>query len=478
MTFGPGGGQNSNTAFLSFSGAAVGSLFNISQGDLTFSVKSNFNLATRLSSLPSEYIYAVDDGNQRLFYFVASAPLQLPSGFLRSCRRRASNYYFLPVGQGKIPCLATGSRPKFRITWNGSNAVLYLNDTNVLSFAYTSLTPKWSASSSFTIGADSLNDFGGGSYAAADSVADFLFVGGSGTTSLLSEIGVYRPATVGANAPMAFYLDANGNNSWDAGDKVRSFGLSGLPGTTMEDIPVAGDWDGSGVVRFGAFRCPAAGQGGTCTWYIDLNNSGTWDGTSLGDAAWSFGLPGDTPVVGDWTGDGKAKIGVFRCPGVGQPGECAWILDLGNKHTYDPATVGAYLFGLPGDQPAVGNWKGSAFNSDQIGVYRPAAGQWILDSTGNTGGLNPEVYSPADAVLPFNGPGGFRAGDVAVVGNWNGNGKKRVGIFRSATGQWFVDTNGNGVNDAGDQTYAFGLPPTGNPGGIPDQPIVGFWTMQ
>ena len=473
LSFAQSGDQNTNTGFLAFSGSAVSSLFNISQGDLSFFVKSNFSFASRLSSLPSEYIFSVDDSSQRLFGFVigASASRLVFNVFVGG----AGNYYFVPAGQ-EDAVFGNGVVAKFRLTWNGSHAVLYLNDTSVLAFDYTSLKPSWSPSASFTVGASSLNDFGGGYYAAADSVADFQ-VGGGASGPLFGEIGVYRPTAAGGNAPMAFYLDSNGNNAWDATDQVRIFGMTGVAGTTLNDVPVAGDWDGTGVIRFGVFHCPAPGQPGTCTWFIDLNNNGAWDGVSQGDAAWGFGLPGDMPVVGDWTGDGQSKIGVFRCPAVGQPGECAWILDLGNKHTYDPATVGTYLFGLPGDQPAAGTWKAAPSTADQVGVYRPATGQWIVDSAGNTGGSALEVYSPSDAVFTFNAPGGFMAGDIAVVGNWNGNGQKRIGIFRSSNGQWYLDTNGDGVYDSGDQAFAFGLTPGANPGGVPDQPIVGFWTL-
>jgi len=81
-------------------------------------------------------------------------------------------------------------------------------------------------------------------------------------------------------------------------------------------------------------------------------------------------------------------------------------------------------------------------------------------------------------VFTFTAPGGFAAGDVPVIGNWNGNGKLRMGIFRSSIGRWFVDTNGNGVYDPGvDQVFSFGLPAAANPGGVADQPVVGFWTM-
>jgi hypothetical protein len=63
-------------------------------------------------------------------------------------------------------------------------------------------------------------------------------------------------------------------------------------------------------------------------------------------------------------------------------------------------------------------------------------------------------------------------GDIPVVGNWNGNGttsRKRIGVFRPATGQWVFDTNGNGQFDLTDQFVSFGLPG--------DLPVVGFWTM-
>jgi hypothetical protein len=300
------------------------------------------------------------------------------------------------------------------------------------------------------------------------------------TGSRLSQLGIFRPTGAPlTNTFMQLIADVDGSNSFNSPpDKFRNFGLNGANATgTAQDIAVAGDWDNTGVVRLGVFRCPQVGQPGVCNWYIDMNNNGVFDGTFGGDAIWSnFGLPGDIPVVGDWNGTGVSKIGVFRCPTVG---ECQWFLDLGNKHTFDPATVGIYNFGLPGDKPVVGNWVPNALSTaDQVGIFRcPAAGTctWIVDSLGKTGqaGQNVSIYSGADATFSFGLPG-----DIPVVGNWNGNGKKRIGVFRPTTGQWFVDTNGNGVFDTpADQTWNFGLPAASNPGGVADQPIVGFWTI-
>ena len=310
---------------------------------------------------------------------------------------------------------------------------------------------------------------------------------------LFSQLGVFRPTSAAANTQMAFYLNPGGSNAWDGAEKIRFFGVNATPGRTAKDIAVVGDWDGTGAVRVGVFHCPAPGQPGTCTWFIDLNNNGRWDGTAGGDAAWTnFGLPGDIPVVGDWNGTGISKIGVFRCPAGSA--ECVWYLDRGNKHTYDPATIGIYRFGFQGDLPVVGTWVPKAASpADQIGVFRCGTPSgvcvWVVDSLGRTGGNELGVYcsgpgkpvqscSGASAVFTFTAPGGFAAGDVPVIGNWNGNGKLRMGIFRSSIGRWFVDTNGNGVYDPGvDQIFDYGLGPGANPGGVADQPIVGFWTM-
>ena len=47
------------------------------------------------------------------------------------------------------------------------------------------------------------------------------------------------------------------------------------------------------------------------------------------------GLLGDVPVVGDWTGDGIAKLGIYR------RGE--WFKDLNNIGTWDGCGVDACI---------------------------------------------------------------------------------------------------------------------------------------
>jgi hypothetical protein len=104
--------------------------------------------------------------------------------------------------------------------------------------------------------------------------------------------------------------------------------------------------------------------------------------------------------------------------------------------------------------------------STKVGVFR-AGVAFLEDSNGNG------IYDPGiDRYIPnFTGPGGFIAGDFPVTGDWTGDGRAKVGIYRQSTGQWFLDANNNGIYDAGDYTYSFG--------GIPgDLPFTGDWTGQ
>ena len=262
------------------------------------------------------------------------------------------------------------------------------------------------------------------------------------------QIGVFRslgaPDAAPGTALAEWVLDRNGNYQFDLGvDTFHFFGLNG-------DVPVVGDWTGSGVVRMGVFR--------NGTWYLDLNNNGTWDGVDGGDAVYSFGLPGDIPVVGDWNGNGITKLGVVRCPAAPAVGVCSWILDVAGHNNFDGTAI-TLFYGLTGDVPVVGNWVGGAVRADQIGVFRcPAVGvcNWIVDSNGNG------AYDATDAVYSFGLPG-----DQPVVGDWNQGGRKRIGVFRGGT--WILDSNGNNAFDLTDLTVFFGLPG--------DIGVVGKWPV-
>jgi len=64
-----------------------------------------------------------------------------------------------------------------------------------------------------------------------------------------------------------------------------------------------------------------------------------------------FGMTGDLPVVGDWNGDGKDKIGVF-CNG-------SWYLDANGNGQWGGCGVDQCHidgFGIAGDLPISVRW--------------------------------------------------------------------------------------------------------------------------
>jgi len=208
-------------------------------------------------------------------------------------------------------------------------------------------------------------------------------------------------------------IDSNQSDRWEPEDRSFAFGMEG-------DIPVSGDWDGTGVIRAGVFR---RGE-----WLLDMNNNGHWD---EGDKRVSFGAPGDRPIVGDWNHTGAAKLGVFR--------DGTWFLDWNGNQQFSSART--FNFGLSGDIPVAGDWDGSG--KIRIGVFR--RGEWYLDINGNY------RFDSDDKKVLFG-----LADDQPVTGDWNRLGITTIGVFRN--GQWILDSNGNMHWDPQDRTMAFGLP--------------------
>jgi hypothetical protein len=277
---------------------------------------------------------------------------------------------------------------------------------------------------------------------------DELAVSSDATTTpavKFSKLGVFRQPAQGS----LFVLDATGNRtSGLAAYKFARFGGS-------DDIPVAGDWDGTSIVRIGVYR-PANGH-----WYLDMNNNGKWDpGTDLDillgspsaacvptTAAGLAACP-DIPIVGDWTGTGVSKLGIFRAG--------HWSLDKKNPGDSGPHTAfTTYTYGSPGDLPVAANWNHTG-TADQIGVYR--RGTWYVDSNGDG------FYESNDATYTFGSPS-----DFPVTGNWSSGGKK-IGVM-NPSGHWYLDING-------DHIFTLPFDSIVNYGQAGDLPVVGGpWTI-
>lgn len=107
--------------------------------------------------------------------------------------------------------------------------------------------------------------------------------------------------------------------------------LHGIPAFSYGiwgDTPLLGDWNGDGVVTAGVVRNGA--------FYLKNSNTG-----GNADLAFIYGLSGDTPIAGDWNGDGTDTIGIIR----------NGVLYLRNTNTAGNANL---VIGLPGDKPVIG----------------------------------------------------------------------------------------------------------------------------
>jgi hypothetical protein len=202
----------------------------------------------------------------------------------------------------------------------------------------------------------------------------------------------------------------------------------GVPG----DRPVAGDWNGDGTDTIGFYH-PSNGS-----FHLRNSNSAGKD-----DISFAYGETEDLPVVGDWNEDGVDTIGVFR------PSTHTFYLK--NANNGNPPVDYVFSFGQTGDIPIAGDWNKSG--TDTIGVYRPSNGTFYLRDTNSAGS--------ADYTIPW----GWKD-DLPVAGDWNEDGIHTFGLFRPSTQFWYL--NDSLENDGPDAEFAYG-----SVGSL--MPIVGDW---
>ncbi|HEV7224517.1 MAG TPA: SdrD B-like domain-containing protein, partial [Pirellulales bacterium] len=123
---------------------------------------------------------------------------------------------------------------------------------------------------------------------------------------------------------------------------------------TPDDIPITGDWTGSGIDTIGIYY---KGR-----WILDVDGDGK---RSEKDMVFDMGGPDDKPVVGDFDGDGVDELGIYR-GGM-------WHIDINHDGTLDDSDL-RHQLGGPEHRPVVGDWDGDG--CDQIGVHQeqPAGG--------------------------------------------------------------------------------------------------------
>jgi uncharacterized protein (TIGR03437 family) len=214
------------------------------------------------------------------------------------------------------------------------------------------------------------------------------------------------------NQPM--YLQSNSGN--DAPDYGRlSNNLTTSIGVKLGDIPVPGDYDGDGKDDVAIYRAEDH------HWWV-LYSSGHNGNLPSGDVG-NFGFDGAIPIPGDYDGDHKADYAVFRTDDYH-----FWI----NYSSGRPGGGDVYHFDFPGGVPVPGDYDGDGITD--IALYTPDHHWHVRYSSGRPGG---DV-------------GNFGLDDaVPVPGDYDGDGKTDFAIYRPGTAHWLIAYSASTDKDAG-----------------------------
>lgn len=167
---------NNANAYYKFTGAAVGTAFGGTQGQVTFYLRSRNSFAQRSTASAYRTAFDVRDINisNHLYFFTSQAVNgRLVFSYTVGGNGQVQNYY-APSGT-EDTLFGSGVTLKVAIVWNNGTSQLFFNDVMVQSGSYSPQSPTWGATSNFDLGATEFLNFGG--FDSSDDVISNFTVG-------------------------------------------------------------------------------------------------------------------------------------------------------------------------------------------------------------------------------------------------------------------------------------------------------------
>lgn len=174
----------------------------------------------------------------------------------------------------------------------------------------------------------------------------------------------------------------------------------------LGDVPVPGDYDGDTKTDLAIWR-PASGNVGA--WWIYRSSNGTFYLENLG-------YENEKPVQADYDGDGKTDVAMFN------PSDGTWRITYSSNSTTYTTTYGASGdLGIPADYTGDGKsdmavWRNSTAS---FHAYDMTTGNVLSQSVG-------------------------LSGDKPVTGDFDGDGRFDFATWRPSDNKWRIHQSGSG----------------------------------
>ncbi len=218
---------------------------------------------------------------------------------------------------------------------------------------------------------------------------------------------------IAGDVPHVGDIDADGDDElivwrpsdgkWFARTVEGTVLTSGMPYgvAAFGDIPLVGDVNGDSQADYVIWR----------------EDTGEWFAKSSGgvvlNAGTNYGVSGDVPLVGNVGGNPADDLVIWR-PSTGR-----WYA----KQNNGVGLLSAVAFGTSGDVPHLGDVNGDGVQD--LVLWRPSTGQWF-------------AHDPVTSTTIVNGLAWGTAGDVSMVGDADGDGTDDFFVFRPSTGEWYA----------------------------------------